>query len=90
MLSRHGEDILIVNGYKMRFHKILKNDVKPSSWVKNTCKSYTKTNNSRGDIIIEYNLNHNQEIEPERNMLRQVTRNSVKRKAREELCAQLG
>jgi uncharacterized membrane protein YfhO len=36
--------------------------------------------------IIDSNLNHSHEIESERKMMRQVIRNSVKRKAQEELC----
>jgi len=36
--------------------------------------------------IIDSNLNHNHDLESEGKMMRQVIRNSVKRKAQEELC----
>lgn len=61
MLNQHGKKIIIIFGYKLRFHKILKNDRK-KRWncINKNCKSYTKTVQS-GNTIIESYLDHNHE-----------------------------
>lgn len=46
---------------------------------KKNCKSYMKTDKS-GNIILESHLNHNHEKDEHDIMVRQVIRNSVKRK----------
>lgn len=84
MISQHGKEVLIINGYKMRFHKMLKNNTKRWCCAKKTCMSYMKTDAS-GKTVVESHLHHNHELESDGNMLRQMVRNSVKRKAREQI-----
>ncbi|KAF0686992.1 Uncharacterized protein FWK35_00038294, partial [Aphis craccivora] len=85
MISQHGKKLKIIDGYKMRFHKILNGDVKRWCCVNKTCIAYMKTDMSE-NTIIDSSLNHNHDLESEGKMMRQVIRNSVKRKAQEELC----
>lgn len=43
IVSQNGRKMLLVNGYKMRFHKMLKNNVKRWSCSKKSCTSFLKT-----------------------------------------------
>jgi hypothetical protein len=52
MISQHDKQIKIIDGYKLRFHKILKNNVRRWNCTNKNCKSYLKTNES-GDTVIE-------------------------------------
>lgn len=73
--------LIIINGYKLRFYKTLKDDIQRWNCTKKkkNCKSYMKTDKS-GNIILESHLNHNHEKDEHDIMVRQVIRNSVKRK----------
>lgn len=84
MISQHGKEVLIVNGYKMRFHKMLKNDTKRWCCAKKTCVSYMKTDGA-GKTVVESHLHHNHELESDGIMFRQVVRNSARRRARERM-----
>ncbi|CAI6373223.1 unnamed protein product [Macrosiphum euphorbiae] len=85
MISQHGKELKIIDGYKMRFHKMLNGDVKRWCCVNKTCTAYMKTDMSE-KTIIDSNLNHNHNLESEGKTMRQVIRNSVKRKAQVDLC----
>ena len=80
MLSQHGKQIIIIDGYKLRFHKILKNYVRQWNCTKQNCKSFMKTDLS-GNTVIESHLEHNYENDKQDIMVRQIIRNSVRRKA---------
>ena len=58
MLSQHGKEIKIIDGYKLRFHKILNNNVRRWNCTNKKCKAYLKTDES-GDLVIENKLDHN-------------------------------
>jgi len=40
MVSQNGKQIKIIKGYKLRFHKILKNDVRRWNCTNKNCKAY--------------------------------------------------
>jgi hypothetical protein len=60
MLSQHGKQIKIIDGYKLRFHKILKNYVWRWNCNNKHFKSYLKTDES-GNTVINGKLGHKHE-----------------------------
>lgn len=83
--SQHGKEIKIIERYKLRFHKILNNNVRRWNCTNKKCKAYFKIGES-GDTVIENKLDHNHEKDVQDIMVRQVIRNSLKRKAQDEIC----
>jgi len=74
MLNQHGKEIKIIEWYKLRFHKILNNNVRRWNCTNKKCKAYFKTDES-GDTVIENKLDHNHEKDVQDIMVRQVIRN---------------
>jgi rRNA pseudouridine-1189 N-methylase Emg1 (Nep1/Mra1 family) len=46
MLSKKNRSIYVIDGYKFRFHKNLKNDIDQYCCTKKTCKVYIHLNNN--------------------------------------------
>lgn len=84
MFSERGKKFEIIDNYKLRFHKVLSNNVSRWCCGKKTCSAYFKKSDD-GEIM-ERNLVHNHEPETERSLERQKLRNTVKRKAIDDLC----
>jgi hypothetical protein len=83
MLSEKGKVLLIVDGFKFRFHKMLCDDVKRWLCTRKTCKAYIKR---KHDVIVEAFLEHNHESDSDQTLNRQKLSNSLKRKATEDIC----
>lgn len=80
MLSKRGTELKVVDGYKLRFHKFLANDVERWVCTKKGCKAYMKVVVGR---TLESDLQHNHSRDD--NLMRQAISNSCKRKATEDL-----
>lgn len=79
MLSEKNRSIYVIDGYKFRFHKNLKNDIDRYCCTKKTCKAYIHLNNN---VIIKKVLNNeNHEKDSVETINRQTVSNQVKRKA---------
>uniref|UniRef100_A0A2S2R2D7 FLYWCH-type domain-containing protein n=1 Tax=Sipha flava TaxID=143950 RepID=A0A2S2R2D7_9HEMI len=79
MPSEKNKTILIIKGYKFRFHKMLQGEVQRWTCCKNSCKCYFKL---FSDNVMLKNCNeHNHEKCDEKILNRQKISNAVKRKA---------
>jgi len=84
MFSERGKELRIIDGHKIRFHKELNGGVRRWCCAVKWCTAYTKTN-SVGDVI-ESKLVHEQDAYTDEELARDKFRNSVKRKALDDLC----
>jgi len=79
MLSEKNRSLYVIDGYKFRFHKNLKNNVDRYCCTKKICTAYIHLNNN---VIIKKVLNHeNHEKDSNETLKRQTVSNQVKRKA---------
>ncbi|KAE9522680.1 hypothetical protein AGLY_016902 [Aphis glycines] len=79
MLSEKNRILFLIDGYKFRFHKNLKNNVDRYCCTKKACAAYIHLNNNE---IIKKVLNHgNHEKDSDETLNRQTVSNQVKRKA---------
>jgi len=85
ILSEKNKEIRIINKFKYCFHKMLANDVERWSCTNKKCKCYFKRS---GSVLLENesNLtNHCHETDSSELLKRQSIRNSLKRKATEDI-----
>lgn len=88
MLSEKDQPILVIFNYKFRFHKKLVNDIEKWCCTNKNCKSFIKRFNKeilRNQSKLDVD-GHNHEAESELILNRQKIRNSLKRKATENIC----
>lgn len=87
--SEKGKDLLVIDGFKFSFHKLLARDTL-KRWLcasrKTQCKAFVKTKLDRPEVI-ESSLNHNHEKLSEELLNRQTLSNAVKIKAIEDVSA---
>jgi tRNA uridine 5-carbamoylmethylation protein Kti12 len=83
MSSEKGKKIIIKDGLKFRFHKMLRNDVQRWKCYLNTCKCFLKLSCTL-DIIEKCNV-HNHQTCDEKVLNRQKLSNSVKKKAQDDI-----
>ena len=83
MKSERNKTIFISNGYKFRFHKMLKNEVQRWTCSLSTCKCYMKINDS--NTVIDSFEDHKHNKPDEKTLNRQKLSNSLKRKAVEDI-----
>lgn len=76
--------LLVIDGYKFCFHKLLKSELQRWRCIKTICKSFIKINNV--NEIIEREINHNHEKLETSVLNRQKISNVLKRKAIEDVC----
>lgn len=76
--------LLVIDGYKFCFHKLLKSELQRWRCTKTICKSFIKINNV--NEIIEREINHNHEKLETSVLNRQKISNVLKRKAIEDVC----
>ncbi|XP_050518650.1 uncharacterized protein LOC126892875 [Diabrotica virgifera virgifera] len=86
VLSEKGKQLIVLNGFKYRFHKFLKNNDK--RWMccaqtREKCKAFLKTQND--NVVTEIRDEHNHSELNEDALKRQMLSNSLKRKAREDI-----
>lgn len=85
--SQRGKDILLINGYKFSFQKLLREgDLKRWKCSKASCKAFVKTALGNDCILKEWNLTHNHPSKPLELLERNKLSNVLKRKALEKPC----
>lgn len=87
IVSERGKNLIVLDGYKYRFHKQLTNGVK--RWVcsvsgNKKCPAYLKTE-GKSDVLVHIADNHNHQALDEKVLNRLALSNSLKRKATEDL-----
>lgn len=83
MSSEKGKKMIIEDGFKFRFHKMLRNDVQRWKCYLNTCKCFLKLSSTL-DIIEKCNVHNHQKCD-DKVLNRQKLSNSVKRKAQDNI-----
>ncbi|KAJ9574686.1 hypothetical protein L9F63_008147 [Diploptera punctata] len=76
--------LLVIEGFKFRFHKTLANGLQQWTCSIKTCKCFLKLDSSNS--VIEKMKNHSHEKVGEKMLQRQKISNAVKRKAMEDVC----
>uniref|UniRef100_A0A8D9A100 FLYWCH-type domain-containing protein n=1 Tax=Cacopsylla melanoneura TaxID=428564 RepID=A0A8D9A100_9HEMI len=84
VLSERGKELIIINGYKFRFHKNLAHDMQRWKCTKSSCKSFIKT--SQLGTILEEPGEHCHPPFETKDIQRQHINNQLKRKAVENIC----
>lgn len=84
MTSEKNKMLLVIDGYKFCFHKLLKSDLQRWRCTRTSCKSFIKINNDTE--IIECKINHNHEKLETPVLNRQKMSNILKRKAIDNVC----
>jgi len=74
---------VLIDGFKFRFHKLLKDDIQRWCCCLKTCKSYFKC--QQNFKILEQHVEHNHPKPDEKLLNRQKISNSLKRKAIEDI-----
>jgi hypothetical protein len=74
-----SKPLIIYDGYKFRFHKILKDDVQRLPCCFKNCKCFIKLSSS--NIIVGSNTNHEHRKHDKKVLNRQIIINSLKKKA---------
>ena len=82
MYSKRGKQLRVVDGYKFRWHKNLKDEVERWLCTNKSCTAFIKFSACRE---ISSNLNHNHSRDSCSLLLRQKVANACKRKAIEDL-----
>lgn len=80
MLSEKGKPLLLVNGHKFYFHKMLAKNVKRWTCTKALCRAYIKTEGVE-DSVVDTRLEHNHERDADEIINRQMLSNKVKKKS---------
>lgn len=78
MYSKRGAELKVIDGYKLRFHKFLANEVERWVCTQKNCKTYMKVRSGR---TLESDLHHNHPRDSDNRLMRQVVANACKRKA---------
>lgn len=82
-ISEKNKKIVIIEGFKFRFQKLLRNDIQRWCCCIKSCKCFFKCENNFN--IIEQSIEHNHP-KPEQKLLnRQNISNSLKRKAKDDI-----
>ncbi|CAI6349381.1 unnamed protein product [Macrosiphum euphorbiae] len=82
------KELHVIDGFKFRFHRIMKNEIQRWACTNKRCNAFLKLNTH--SVKIKNNLEHkNHEADEKRSLVRQKLSNSVKRKAVEQLCERL-
>jgi len=85
MYSEKLKELRVVDGFKFRFHRIMKNEIQRWACTNKRCNAFLKFDTH--GVEIDNNLEHNNHAADEkRSLVRQKLSNSVKRKAVEQLC----
>lgn len=81
--SEKNKNLIILDGYKFRYHKSLKNNFKRWACTVKTCKCFLKLNGE--NVIVEKSVEHNHQELNENIMNRQILSNKLKKKACDDL-----
>lgn len=84
IFSEKGNYLRIIESYKYRFHKRLRDGVQRWTCVKNSCKCYVKFRPDNS-VLEAHTTGHNHVPDSESDLLRQKLSNAVKRKAVENM-----
>lgn len=84
-LSERGKTVLIVDGFKFGFQKLLANELKRWTCNKKICSAYLKTNLINEIQFDISNITHTCTKDSEQKINRQIVSNNLKRKALEQL-----
>jgi len=82
MLSKRGTQLLVIEGYKFRFHKYLVNDVERWVCTQKLCIAFLKRS---GGETVASDLHHNHPRDSLNSLTRQKVANACKRKAIEDI-----
>lgn len=85
IISERGRNLLVLHGYKFRFHKTLANNTERWMCSKNTCKSFLKL--GKNEEVLAGPSPHSHEPLEENKLERQKLSNGLKRKASDDICA---
>lgn len=83
MESTKSKQLFLVDGFKFRIHKVMKDGTLRCACSKKTCKAYLKLSNDYK--VVECDLNHNHEKDHIQKLNRQKLSNKLKRKAIEDI-----
>jgi len=80
MYSEKLIELHVVDGFKFRFHRIMKNEIQRWACTNKRCNAFLKSDTH--GVEIDNNLEHNDHVADEkRSLVRQKLSNSIKRKA---------
>lgn len=81
IISEKGKSLIVISGYKFRFHKNLAKNVQRWACSKKSCKCFIKVDEFQNILPDVSGLTHNHEGEEEKAILKQKLNNTLKRKA---------
>ena len=84
MLSEKGKTLIVVDGFKFRFHKSLAQNIQRWACIQKTCKSFLKLD-EQSNIMPSSVLEHNHLKDDSHLLDRQKISNSLKRKALDDI-----
>ena len=75
MVSEKRKELIVLDGFKFRFEKVLANEIQRWSCCKKCCKAFLKLNSSKE--IVERKLDHNHDADSEKVLNRQKVSNAA-------------